>query len=296
MSLTGSIGTKPEIGMAGEAEDIALLSPTVTPNERLARYNQGVATAGLALWKSRLYTVPVAIAITIIYISAGVIASYFDHRASTQQLWFKRWARAVLGFVGVRLQVDGLERLAHGEHYVVVSNHASLFDIPVLGEALPLHVRYMAKRELLKVPFIGRWIRVGGHLPIDRSDPRKALKSMSEAADAVRERDLNVVVFAEGTRSDEGVGSFKDGAAYLAIKSGTPLLPVAVNGTQRVLRNKTSLLQGGDVRVRIGEPISTVGLELKDRKPLTERLEAEVRALYDGAARPAHAETLAHKS
>jgi 1-acyl-sn-glycerol-3-phosphate acyltransferase len=89
-----------------------------------------------------------------------------------------------------------------------------------------------------------------------------------------------VLLFPEGSRSRTGIQAFKDGAALLAIRAGVPVVPVAVRGTDRVLPAKSSYLRGGHVRVRVGSPIPTAGMDSKDRRRLTDEIEAEVRRLY----------------
>jgi 1-acyl-sn-glycerol-3-phosphate acyltransferase len=229
---------------------------------------------------SLAYTVPIALTITGGMILLAVIHSSLDRREGVTFRWFKAWSRAVLGFIGVRVVREGGERLDPGGSYVFASNHASLIDIPVLVYTLPAHLRFMAKRELMKVPFIGWWLRHDRHLPVDRDDPRAAMRSLLEAAEAVRRHGLSVLLFPEGSRSRAGIQAFKDGAALLAIKAGVPVVPVAVCGTDRILPAKSSYLRGGDVRVRIGEAIPTAGLDARDRRRLTDEIEAHVRRLY----------------
>jgi 1-acyl-sn-glycerol-3-phosphate acyltransferase len=238
------------------------------------------------LW-SIIFTVPISLTITGLMILLAVIHSSVDRRDGLAFRWFRAWSRAVLGFIGVRVTVDGAQALAPGIPYVFVSNHASLIDIPVLVYTLPAHLRFMAKRELMRVPFIGWWLRHDRHLPVDRGDPRAAMRSLIEGAEAVRRHGLSVLLFPEGSRSRAGIQPFKDGAALLAIKASVPLVPVAVRGTDRILPAKSSYLRGGDVHVQIGEPIPTAGLAVKDRRRITELIEARVRELY-GERGPTH--------
>jgi 1-acyl-sn-glycerol-3-phosphate acyltransferase len=229
---------------------------------------------------SIVFTVPIALTITGLMILLAVLHSSVDRRETVTFRWFKAWSRAVLGFIGVRVRVEGGEALALDGAYVFVSNHASLIDIPVLVYTLPLHLRFMAKRELMKVPFIGWWLRHDRHLPVDRDDPRAAMRSLTEGAEAVRRHRLSVLLFPEGSRSRAGIQPFKDGAALLAIRAGVPVVPVAVLGTDCILPAKSSYLRGGSVEVRVGEPIPTATLDTKDRRRLTEEVEAHVRRLY----------------
>ena len=231
------------------------------------------------IW-SLVFTVPVSLAITAGMIGLAVIYTAFDRREAARQWWFRSWSRMVLAFIGVPVDCRGAEALDPDGAYVFASNHASLIDIAVLVYCLPMHLRFFAKRELLKVPFIGTWLVWDKHLPLDRRDARAAMRSLTEGAESVRRNRLCVLLFPEGSRSLTGVQPFKDGAALLAIRAGVPLVPVAIRGTEEVLPAKSSYLRGGPVAVRIGAPLPTEGLEPKDRGRLTGELEARVRELY----------------
>ena len=185
----------------------------------------------------------------------------------------------VLVIVGARVSVIGAERLDPAGNYVVASNHLSLMDTPLLLGWLPVPFKFLAKRELLKVPFIGWYLNRAGHLTVDRGSIRSSLTSMNECARIIRERRLSVLIFPEGTRGPGELQPFKDGAAYLAIQSGVPLAPVAIRGTDRVLAAKSSHFRPGDVELVIGDPLPVDGLTLKDRGALTAELEQRVRAL-----------------
>ncbi|MBI5280164.1 MAG: 1-acyl-sn-glycerol-3-phosphate acyltransferase [Candidatus Solibacter usitatus] len=213
-------------------------------------------------------------------ISTAVVTSVFQPWGRWQEWLYRTWGATVLAIFGARVRVRGAENLAPGQHYIVVSNHLSLVDTPVMVRHLPMPVKFLAKRELLKAPFIGWYINRAGHLTVDRASPRSAITSMNEGARLVREKRLSVMIFAEGTRSMDGeMQPFKDGAAYLAIQSGAPLAPVALVGTWDILPAKSSHFRGGEVEVRIGTPVSPEGYTLKQRGELTELLEERVRAL-----------------
>jgi 1-acyl-sn-glycerol-3-phosphate acyltransferase len=200
------------------------------------------------------------------------------------QPWFRRhWARTVFGIIGARVRVKGLERLDPGANYVIVSNHSSLMDIPVLMGWLPIRFRFLAKRELLKVPFIGWFLRHDGHLTVDRKSLRSSIESTNECARLIREKRLSVLIFPEGTRSADGrLQRFHDGAAYLAIQSGVPLLPVGIVGAFDVLPARSSWFMPADIELRTGQPVPAEGLSSRDRPALTARLEQEVRQLLEG--------------
>lgn len=182
-----------------------------------------------------------------------------------------------------RLRVIGAAHVETGRNYVIASNHLSLMDTPVLLKGLPLDFKFLAKQELMRMPFIGWYIARAGHLTVSRGSIRSSIQSMNECAGRIREKGVSVLIFAEGTRGMGAPQAFKDGAAYLAIQAGVPILPVAVWGTQRILAAKSSHFRSGEVELRIGAPIPVEGLTARDRGALTQKAEASVRSLVPEA-------------
>jgi 1-acyl-sn-glycerol-3-phosphate acyltransferase len=217
---------------------------------------------------------------TGLLISIAIATSVAAPAGAWQQFLYRLWAAIVLRICGIsRVRVTGVERLDPTANYVFVSNHLSLMDTPVLLGHLPLPFKFLAKKELLRVPFIGWYLRRGGHLTVDRGSIRSSLKSMNECASIIHDRHLSVLIFPEGTRGDGPLQPFKEGAAYLAIQSGVPAAPVAIVGTNKVLPARSSVFGSGEVELRIGEPVSAAGFTLKDRAAFTGLLEDRVRAL-----------------
>ena len=145
-------------------------------------------------------------------------------------------------------------------------------DIPALLARLPYQFRFFAKTGLYRIPFLGTHLRRAGHLAVDRSSPRASLKSMSEGARIVAQRGVSVLLFPEGGRAPQGLRAFKEGAAYIAIKAGVPVVPMALVGMRELLP--------------IGNPIPTKGMKISAHDALTERLYAEVSALLGQPAEP----------
>jgi 1-acyl-sn-glycerol-3-phosphate acyltransferase len=218
--------------------------------------------------------------VTGVMITGYIVVSLLT-RSDKSQPWFShKWAAAVFAIIGAHVRVAGAGRLDPASNYVIVANHASLMDIPVLLGWLPIRFRFLAKRELLKVPFIGWYLRHDGHLTVDRKSLRSAIESTNECARLIREKRLSVLLFPEGTRSSDGqLQRFHDGAAYLAILSGVRALPVGIVGTFDVLPARSSWFMPADIELRLGHPIAVDGLTAKDRPALTARLEQEVRNL-----------------
>ncbi len=188
-------------------------------------------------------------------------------------------------FSGMRVRVEGLERISPETSYVIASNHLSLMDTPLVLAHIPLQFRFLAKESLFGVPFIGGHLRRAGHFAVPRGDVRGPLKAMAEAARAVRESGISTLVFPEGGRSGGQLQELKDGAAYIAIKAGAPVIPVAIHGTREVLPAGSLVVRPGKVLMRIGEPIPTDGLTLQDRSRLTSEIrERLLRLLRDSPA------------
>ncbi len=155
-------------------------------------------------------------------------------------------------------------------------------DTPVLLTCIPVNFRFLAKEELLKIPFIGGHLKRAGNISVPLDDPRAALRVLSAAGRAMQENGVSMLVFPEGGRSVTGeLREFKDGAAYLAIKAQAPLVPVALIGVRDILPMHSHHLKPGKVTLRVGDPIPTAGCKPSDRTELTARLHAAVRELLE---------------
>lgn len=190
------------------------------------------------------------------------------------------WARSVLASAGAQVSAHGLERIPEG-NAVFVCNHQSNYDALVVLAQVRKHIRWVAKRELFRIPIFGPALRRAGNIPVERSGGQRDRARLSEAVRAVRER-VSVMFFAEGTRSPDGrLRPFKKGAAMLAIQAGVPVVPMAVSGTRLILpKGGRAVRWGQRVALVVGEPVSTEGLTVDDRDALTHRLEDAVAALY----------------
>jgi 1-acyl-sn-glycerol-3-phosphate acyltransferase len=189
------------------------------------------------------------------------------------------WARLLIGGVGCRVRVKGLENLEPGATYVFASNHASSTDILALLAALPANFRWIAKKELFAIPVFGSAMRKAGYIPIDRSDNRAAMASLQLAARRIREGS-SVIIFPEGTRTLDGrLLPFKSGGFLLALRSGRPVVPVAIVGTHEALPAKSLLINPGPIEVRLGRPLPTAGLKAAQREQLCQATREQVLGL-----------------
>ncbi len=226
----------------------------------------------MSLLRSLLFSTPLIVLATIVMWTCSMLASLFDPQGNSQHQMARIWGRILLAVSLIRVRVEGLEKLDPRDNYVFVANHASYMDIPALLSTLPHQFRFFAKKSLYKIPFLGWHLKRAGHLPVDRSNARASLKTMTEGAKIVAERGISVLLFPEGGRSPKGLREFKEGAAYIAIKSGVPLAPIAIAGMRQLRPMGSIHLRSGRVTVRVGDPIPTKGLKLSDRMDLTQRL------------------------
>jgi len=242
----------------------------------------------LSYVRSLLITDPIIIVATIFMGAISLIVSLFDSSGRLQHQISRVWSRMLLRVSGVKMRIEGLERIDLAGTYVFVANHRSLMDTPVVLAHIPLQFRFLAKKGLFLIPILGTHLRRAGHLPVVRDNPRASLKSMSDAARIIRERGISVLLFPEGGRGIDELQEFKEGAAYIAIKSGVPAVPVAMLGTREILPMGSMQIMSGEVKLIFGDPIPTANLTLKDRTELTSVLRERVAGLIGGSASKAH--------
>ncbi len=186
------------------------------------------------------------------------------------------WAPGLLRGGGMRVEASGFERLDPAKPCFIAANHQSLLDTPVLYAALPVPLLFIVKDELRRVPLLGRCMSIMGMIFIPRKAGRRSLETLSICGRRLAEGRY-IVVFPEGTRSLDGrVGSFKPGAFLPAIDTQSPVVPVAVDGPGRVLPPGGFRLRPGRLRVAVGRPIPTAGLERGDRRDLARRVREQV--------------------
>lgn len=202
----------------------------------------------------------------------SVVASMVDGSGRASHRIAQWWAQLLLKICGLRVEVEGLERIAPEESYVFVANHQSYMDVPVVLAHISTQFRFMANKYLFKVPFLGHHLKRAGHLPVDHSNPRESLRMMGEAARVIREHGISVLIFPEGARSYGELGEFKEGAAFIAIKAGVPVVPIRLEGLEVVLPRGSIFLKSAPVRMIVGDPIPTVDYLLQERGLLSRRM------------------------
>jgi 1-acyl-sn-glycerol-3-phosphate acyltransferase len=167
----------------------------------------------------------------------------------------KVWAWIVLKVTFTRSSIKGEEKIRKGHSYVVISNHQSHFDIPVLVTKLGIQFRWIIKKELLKVPLFGYALYVSRNIFIDRSNKEETIKSIRKGIQRLP-KGTSLLFFAEGTRSPEGkIHAFKKGGFVTAIENNMTILPVTVNGSRKVLPKGSIVFAPGNIELVISDPI-----------------------------------------
>jgi 1-acyl-sn-glycerol-3-phosphate acyltransferase len=223
--------------------------------------------------RAYLFVDPAIVLSTIFFGSVSILVSLFDRSGNSFIRLARYWARSLLAVGGVRVHVEGLEQLSPGGSYVLVANHLSYMDTPVVLANIPVQFRFLAKKGLFQIPLLGTHLSQAGHIPVPRGDPRASVRTMQLAAETIQRHEISLLVFPEGGRSHDGIlQPFKEGAAYIAIRAGVPAVPIAIVGTQRILPFGSGVVVPGAVTLRILPPIDTGALTLKDRGKLTEQI------------------------
>ena len=215
----------------------------------------------------------VLLSLTLLWTGLGIVIMLINPTGRLY-LWLAHtaWSRQLLRLGGVPLTIRGLEHIEPKQSYVVCANHQSLMDIPVLYAALPIPIRFMAKKSLFHIPIFGWSMWAAGFVPVDRTGGKKARDSLKRAASRIRDG-RSVTVFPEGTRSPDGaLHRFKSGAFILGVESGAPILPIVINGTFDVAPKSAIRVYPHPVEVTVLPPVSPAPFS-GDR----EALKAEIR-------------------
>ncbi|MBK8549873.1 MAG: 1-acyl-sn-glycerol-3-phosphate acyltransferase [Ignavibacteria bacterium] len=178
-----------------------------------------------------------------------IIVSPFDRKGKITHYLSKVFGGGILLIAGVKVSVEGIEKLNAKDNYIFISNHLSYFDIPILMKAIPNNVRFIYKDSLTKIPILGWGMYLGKYIPINRDNVREAMKSLKKAAEKIV-NGISVVIFPEGTRSMDGTpGDFKRGMFVLADEAKVPLVPTTIIGSNKIMPRGKFQIKSGSVKV-----------------------------------------------
>jgi len=197
---------------------------------------------------------------TALGIPAGLIGIPYSLAAGNVDLLYRIVIHGIVPWgvraAGVRVEVNGRERIPAQTSCIFLANHVSNLDPPVLFPELPGLAVAMLKKELMRIPLLGAGMRLAGFVPVERGHRRESAQaSVAKAAEALN-RGRHMLIFAEGTRSVDGrLQPFKRGPFYLAMESGAPIVPIIISGTEKMMRKGSAAITPGVARVEFLEPL-----------------------------------------
>ncbi len=220
---------------------------------------------------------------TFYFGNMAIAVSFLDSTGKMVHKIAQIWAAGILWISDVRVEVRGKKHLDLENSMIIMANHQSHYDIPVMLAHLPVQFRWLAKAELFSIPIFGYAMRRAGYISIERSDRKSAFRSLARAAEMVR-NGASVLIFPEGTRSDDGtIRPFKKGGFVLAVDSQVPVVPAILRGTREIMPKNRVHIRSGYVTLEIRPPVHTRVYSRKTKNDLLQRVrEVIVREFYEG--------------
>ncbi len=223
--------------------------------------------------------------ITVLLSIATILFGLFEAHGKRIYQINRLWTWLILRVAGISLKVEGLENIDPKRQYIFIVNHQSNIDIPVLVQALrPFQLRWLAKKELLRVPIFGWAMWAAKHITVDRADRQDALKSLARAKKRLA-AGISLVVFPEGTRSRTGaLQRFKKGGFLLAVQTQTPIVPITINGSGMLLPAGSWRLGSGSVQVVIERPLAVEGFRPGNLRLLSNQVRDVIASHFNNPA------------
>jgi len=171
--------------------------------------------------------------------------------------WMMRVGRDILG---IRVEARGVERLDRRTPYIFMSNHLSFLDGPLLTTVLDRPTRFIVKRFVVRIPVLGWGMLLVGYVPVDKEGVGEGKSRIARAVSLVKERGYSFVIFPEGTRSLDGqLQPFRRGGFFLALETGSPIVPISIKGSYELMPRRKWLIRKGHVQITFHEPIPVTG-------------------------------------
>ena len=235
-------------------------------------------------WLSRLRSYfifdPLIWAYTVVYGIISIPISLFGEKERILHRFARSWSRLIMKTICSPVKVNGLEKIDTSKPYVYAVNHGSALDIPVLYLYLPFQFRIVFKKELLKYPLIGWHLKRSGQVCINQQAPSHSIASIRSALKSLK-AGMPLVIFPEGGRTPDGkIKPFLPGAFFLAIKAQVDIVPVALVGTYELLPMDTYHIKCRPLEMRVGNPISTSGGDLRHMEELSAKVQKAIEELY----------------
>jgi 1-acyl-sn-glycerol-3-phosphate acyltransferase len=227
----------------------------------------------LVLW-------PLVVLATAFFGCFSLTCSLWDKSGRQQHAIAQVWAKTLLRITLSPLQIIGRENLLRCPVAVYTSNHLSYMDTPVLFSSLPFQFRILARHNLWSIPFIGWHLKRSGQVPVDASSLRSTVASLNRGVAALKSG-MQLLLFPDGGRSADGqIRSFRGGSAWMAIRAGVPIVPIALVGTYELMPMHVYHMKPRPLLMVVGEPIETAGCTTKDADAITQRVFDSIAAMY----------------
>jgi 1-acyl-sn-glycerol-3-phosphate acyltransferase len=234
----------------------------------------------LSRLRSYLFFDPLIWLYTVVMGLLALPGGLFDPTGQRLHWFSTTWSRLIMKTIFSPVTVTGLDKIDTSKPHVYAVNHASALDIPVLYVNLPFQFRIAFKKELLSYPIVGWQLKRSGQVCIDQQNPSHSVSSIRAALKGLK-AGLPLVIFPEGGRTPDGeIKPFLQGAFFLAIKAQVDIVPVALIGTYELLPMNTYHIKSRPLEMRVGEPIATAGLKVRDLPTLSAQVQKAVEDLY----------------
>ncbi|MFZ0760455.1 MAG: lysophospholipid acyltransferase family protein [Candidatus Sulfotelmatobacter sp.] len=269
----------PEVNSSVDVESGAQATPAVAPR-RTPHAIAGEKYGWLSRLRSLLILDPLIWLYTLVMGVLALPGGLFD-RSGRRLHWFSRaWSWLIMKTIFSPVKVTGLEKIDTSKAHVYAVNHGSALDIPVLYVHLPFQFRIVFKKELLAYPIVGWQLRRSGQVCIDQQKPTNSIAAIRSAVKSLK-AGMPLVIYPEGGRTPDGeIKPFLPGAFFLAIKAEVDIVPVALVGTYELLPMNTYHIKCRPLEMRVGDPISTAGMTMRDMEAVSARVKKAMEDLY----------------
>jgi 1-acyl-sn-glycerol-3-phosphate acyltransferase len=267
-----------EVNSSVEVESGAEAAPVAA--RRSPQLIPGATYGWLSRLRSYFILDPLIWLYTLVLGLVALPGGLFD-RSGRRLHWFSRaWSWLIMKTILSPVKVTGLDKIDTSKPHVYAVNHASAMDIPVLYVNLPFQFRILFKKELLAYPVVGWQLKRSGQVCIDQQKPTNSLAAIRSAVKSLK-AGMPLVIYPEGGRTPDGeIKPFLPGAFFLAIKAQVDIVPVALVGTYELLPMNTYHVKCRPLEMRVGEPISTAGLTMRDMDAVSAKVHQAIEDLY----------------
>lgn len=218
---------------------------------------------------------------TIVCSIVAIIIGIFGPYSKAANGLVRYWAKGLINLSGIKLEITGQDKIVGQPPSVYISNHQSLFDILAVVISIPGTARFIAKKELFRIPIFAQGLKLIGTIKIDRGNSAKARETINEAIQIIK-RGVSVIIFPEGTRSKDGkIKPFKKGGFVLATQGKIPIVPLVISGSLHIMAKQNMRLRKGKIKVEFLDPIVTDNMSYEDRNILMEKVRQNIINHFD---------------